>query len=877
MQPGFSASSRRTREGERMDPQRWQQVKRLLADCLELPPDERNAAALRLCGDDTELGRELLSLLAASASDDASLDAMPAVRALEALDALAGRRTVGRRFGPWRVVSLIAAGGMGEVYRAERADGQYEQEAALKLMRPDMAPQVLMARFRAERQILASLDHPNLAKLLDGGVTEAGLPYFVMELVHGESIVAYCERLRLSVDERLQLFRTVCQVVHYAHRQGVVHRDLKPSNILVTAGGVVKLVDFGIAKQLAPSGQSADRTATLYRALTPEYASPEQLRGAPVTPASDIYSLGVVLYRLLVGASPHAATASDAYALARSIVETEPTRPSDAVKAAQPGARALRRRLKGDLDAVLLMALRNEPQHRYPSAEALADDVFRHLEGLPVQARRGAWSYRAGRFVLRHRAAMGAALLANLALVAGVSFAAYQAYEANRQRERAEHHFASVRKLANVFIADVHDSVRDLPGTTAALQLMVRTGLTYLQQLDAEHRDDPALQVEIAHGLRNIGDIQGRPYAPNIGDTDGARDSYERGIALAKQALEGATTPAAVRLRAQETLALLYQRKGGLLGAQGEDAQAEQWASQAVALMDDLATRSPLSREQQLTHATMYAQLGQIVRFLDKPEAFFNASATAQRIYRAVLAQAPEDKVATSGLANTYLEQGSYYFDRDTGPQTVNMAVQSFQQALQLQEPLAARHPTDARVVRNLAAHHANLAAALMRTPRLHEAAAAYRRAQEIIAGLSSQDPGNAQLRAELAIVTGSLSRALLANGDVAGAVDSAQAAIDRYASLPEGSRSFMNTRYKQGVAHYLLGQALQARADRRGLAPSQARADRAAACASYRRSLPILEEVSSRNGLNRTDVTPETVQQALRRCGADAAAGARG
>ena len=303
---------------------------------------------------------------------------------------------IGRRLGAYRLVTLIGEGGMGNVYLADRVDGHYEQQVAIKLMRDDHDHMSLAARFKVERQILASLNHPDIAKVLDGGLSEEGVPYFVMELVVGEPIDRYCKAHKLAVEHRLQLLRTVCQAVHYAHQRGVVHRDLKPANILVTDRGTIKLVDFGIAKRMDADSPSP-ATATMQRMMTLEYASPEQVRGDPITPASDIFSLGVVLYKLLTDAGPYpASTMVNAYALSKAICDTEPPPPSS--RADKPR----RRRLKGDLDAIVLMALRKDPHKRY--------GLRRGVRGRPVppsRRRAGAcppWRVELSRRALHHQA-----------------------------------------------------------------------------------------------------------------------------------------------------------------------------------------------------------------------------------------------------------------------------------------------------------------------------------------------------------------------------------------------------------------------------------------------------------------------------------------
>lgn len=833
-----------------IDVELWQRAKSIVADAIERPAHERKAFVRQASAGDSALMREVEELLEAAGIAASALDEPPAEFMLEALEQRAAGAWVGRTLGAYRLVSLIARGGMGEVYLGERADGQYEQQVAVKVMRADADQAVALEPFWAERRMLASLDHPNLAKLIDAGVTGDGAPWFVMELVQGDAIDTYCDDRGLGVDERLRLFVTVCHVVGYLHRRGVVHRDLKPSNIHVRDDGTVKLLDFGIAEQLCPAPADNKRTGWAYRILTPEYASPEHIRGEPVTPASDVYSLGVVLYRLLARTSPY--DAGDGL-LSQAICEHAPPWPSRAVDATLSDARTLKRQLRGGLDAVVMKALHKSPAMRYACAEELADDLSRHLQGLAVEARRHAWRYRMSRFLRRHRLALSASLLA---LFAGATVVAYEVYEARRQKARAEQHFADVRKLANIMLRDLQKAIAPLPGGTAARQMVVQNALDSLRQLSVEAKGDDELQIELASGYRSIGDIQGRPYSSNLGDPKSARESYDRGIALVKDLVGNPRVAEPTQSHAVAALAQLYQRKGTLLGSQDDDAEAVSLVAKGVALMDQLASRGPLDQDLQFTHAAMHSQLAQVQRFVDKVEPFFKSLATARRLYLAILASRPGDEAAVSGLATTHLEEGTYYFERDEDPATVQLAITAFRRALELQGPIVQKHGDDARLKRNFAAHNANLAAALMRAKQPRDAADAYRQAVQILSELSGRDPSNAQLRAEVAIVTGSMSRALLANGDAVAAVAAAQQAVDGYKSLPEGSLRDLNTRYKQGVAHYLLGQALAAGHQNQR------------ACAAWRRSLSILREVESHNGLSRTGTTPDVVSQSLQSCG---------
>lgn len=830
---------------------RWQQLKELVADTLALPAPQRQAHIDAACGDDAALKAELESLVAA-ADGAGALDQPPAAALREALSAEAAAEppdASGRRLGDYRLLALIARGGMGEVYRAERADGQYEQQVAVKVVREGADTAFLLDRFHAERRILAALDHPNLAKLLDAGVSPDGVHYVVMDLVDGGlPIDRYCEAHALPLDARLRLFRSVCGVVHHAHRQGVVHRDLKPGNILVSRDGVVKLVDFGIAKRL--DAGSAERTATAMRVLTPEYASPEQVRGGPVGAASDIYSLGVVLYRLLTQASPYGRATEDPYALTRAICDTEPARPSRAL------GRAQRRRLEGDLDAVVLMALRKDPLHRYASAEALSDDLFRHLEGLPVQARRGAWSYRAGRFVLRHRAAVGAVMLANLALLAGMAFAGYKAYEAHRQRERAERHFASVRKLANTMMVEMHGAIRTLPGSTPARKLLVERGLAYLEELAAEARNEPALQIELATGYRNIGDIQGRPGLPNLGDPQGALKSYARAVELLSPLLAGTRPHDASFRDAQHEFAVVKQRQGAVLGFGGKFDEAKAALRAGIEVADDLAAADRSHRLRQLLRATLYGQLSQVQMFSGDIDAFLKTSDEAAVQLEALVAQNPDDADAGLNLSTNYSTRGEQLVQRDATPESARLALDAFRKSLAVLERLAAKQPQNTSLARHIATGLENAAWCLRRIGQPREAVAQARRAVEMMGAMSARDPDNQQFHADLASMQTTLGEALLADHEARAAVEPLNAAVASFAALPAGVREDNYVHHHQGLAHHVLGRALQQAGDAR------------AGCAQQRIALPILEEMD-KQGIPPGTTGPAAVREALKGCAA--------
>ena len=441
-----------------MSPERWQRLKSVFQEAATRDPRDRAALLEKACDGDPDLLAEVESLLASDQEMATAFEA-PVARFLGEI--LPSPRVEGRRFGAYRAVREIGRGGMAVVYAAVRDDDQYRKEVAIKLIKRGMDTDVIVARFRRERQILANLEHSNIARLLDGGLSDDGLPYLVMEYIEGIPIDVYCDRRQLPTAERLQIFRTVCGAVHSAHQKLVVHRDLKPSNILVTEAGEPKLLDFGIAKLLEPDEATPSLLATMdgKAPMTPEYASPEQVRGQPVTTVSDVYALGVLLYQLLTGGRPYRLRYLSPREIERVICEQEPEKPSTAVgregtslnlpaSLQEPteipnpslvgSSKKLRRELAGDLDNIVLMALHKAPERRYGSVEQLSEDIRRHLEGLPVVARQDTFAYRTSKFVKRHRWGVTATLLIFLSLVAGMAATIWQARVARDERVTAE-------------------------------------------------------------------------------------------------------------------------------------------------------------------------------------------------------------------------------------------------------------------------------------------------------------------------------------------------------------------------------------------------------------------------------------------------------
>jgi serine/threonine-protein kinase len=515
-----------------MPPERWTRIEQIVQSALDCPPGARSTVIDAACGSDTELRREVESLLAFQGTQSFATDSGFA-DGMRVLEHRTREQTEGSRIGNYRILREIGRGGMGTVYLAARADDAFDKLVAIKIIRRGLDLEDVVQRFRSERQILAMLDHPNIARLLDGGATDDGLPYFVMEYIEGERLDAYCEKYKPGVAERLRFFQGICRAVSYAHQSLIVHRDLKPANVLITGQGVPRLLDFGIAKILAPeSGQ--EKTVTGIRPLTPEYASPEQVRGEPVTTASDIYSLGVMLYWLLTRRRPYRSAMSSPSEIERAICDEEPVKPSMVV-----GKREARE-LKGDLDTVVLMALRKEPRRRYASVEQLSEDVRRHLANIPVAARPDTTSYRASKFLRRNRAWVAMGAVTFLSLSGGIVASVRQTHVARKEQAKA----AKVSE----FLQDVVGYSRTGGGSQnqKGVQATVDDLLEYAaRRVETELADQPEVKAELLgtiggtyanrsrselaeHYLSEAIDLNQKLYGP--GSLQVARNMYALGV-----------------------------------------------------------------------------------------------------------------------------------------------------------------------------------------------------------------------------------------------------------------------------------------------------------------------------------------------------------
>jgi eukaryotic-like serine/threonine-protein kinase len=682
------------------------------------------------------------------------------------------------KIGPYRVVRVLGHGGMGKVFLGVRDDESFHKRVAIKVLKRGMDTEAIVSRFRHERQVLASLNHPNIAALLDGGTTPNGLPYFAMEYIEGQNIVDFCESRKLDTSARLQLFRQVCSAVQYAHQNLIVHRDIKPQNVLVTSDGTPKLLDFGVAKLLNPelAGETLAATAAGLQLMTPEYASPEQVLGHPVTTATDVYSLGVLLYELLTSRRPYRLTSRTPADIARVVCESVPARPSTAVTqlvdpaahddvptgadatAAVPGTgrrpidadtHRLRRRLAGDLDNIVLKALSKEPDRRYASADQFSEDVRRHLEGLPVIARPDTLHYRASKFVRRNRGAVLAGVVLFAALVAGVAGTASQARRANAERVQAEQRFDDVRRLANSFVFEVHDAIRDLPGSTPARKLLVDRGLEYLDKLARGAGTRADLRRELGGAYVKIGDVQGRPLTPNLGDTAGAVASYKKAVALYESL--GAANAADPALRREVGTA--YLRMGDGLAATGDTRGALSFAQKGLALHKSAGTAASASLDARRELAAAYSRVGDLLSATGNLTESLAHRRTALAIMQEVAATAPDDPSNQRQLGIAFQKLGTILGN----PNAPNLgdfmgALDQMNQSAAIFRRAVAAHPDNASLRRNLAVVQSNTSDVLLALTRPDEALAQLKASLAGFEALATADPRNAAARNDLAI-----------------------------------------------------------------------------------------------------------------------------
>ncbi|HEX8633042.1 MAG TPA: protein kinase [Pyrinomonadaceae bacterium] len=746
-----------------MQTKRAEQVAELVESALEREPSEWSAFLAESCGGDHTLRAEVESLLRHQEQARDFIESPAFQMAAELFDeGDGGELQAGQTLEGYEIKRLLGEGGMGEVYLAR--DVEFGREVAVKVVKRGLGTADVLRRFRHEEQILAGLNHPHVARLYGGGKTKDGLPYFVMEYIEGQAIDKFCDARRLPNAARLRLFRQVCAAVSYAHQHLVVHRDIKPSNILVTPAGEPKLLDFGIAKLLDPARahEAASHTVTLLGVMTPEYASPEQVRGESVTTASDIYSLGVLLYELLTGQRPYHLQSRRPEEIARVICEQQPERPSKAISdfgarrgeaktgsADPPSAFRDPKLLRGDLDNIVLLALRKEPARRYATVEQFSEDIRRYLEGLPVSARKATFAYRAAKFVGRHKVGVASALLVVLATIGGLTTTIWQARVARSERARAERRFNDVRKLANSNLFELHDAIANLPGSTPARELLVKRGLEYLDSLAQEAQGDAGLQRELVAAYLKVGNVQGNPSNANLGDTPGALESYRKALTIAARLT--AADPADAQAR--RFVGVISEKMSDAQAATGDALGAVESQRRSLSIFKAIADAAPADAAARQSLAISYVKLGDVLG-----NANFNHSgdaAGAMQSYRASAEILESLYAADPANPKTRRLLGLIYERLGTMLEAagqVDEALATYRKSSAIREPLAADFPTDTDAVRDAAIAHEKIGDAMAAKGELREALESRRKSLDIFRSLVEADPQNAQARLSLAI-----------------------------------------------------------------------------------------------------------------------------
>ncbi|MBZ5610271.1 MAG: serine/threonine protein kinase [Acidobacteriia bacterium] len=713
---------------------RWPEINRIVGEALELPENERRAYIenARLPDD---MQQRVVSLLDACQRSDGYLENPPLPLEFEHPPATA---RIGSLCGHWRLKAAVGSGGMGTVYRAYRDDQQFSQLAAVKVIAPGCVSATLERRFREEREILARLEHPNIARLIDGGVASDGAPYLAMEYVDGSPVDAWCRDHSCDTRARLRLFVQVCDAVAFAHRNLVVHCDIKPSNILVTEDGTPKLLDFGIARLLE---RNEAITATLLKPLTPDYASPEQIRGLPLSTATDIYSLGVLLYELLTSRRPYQLGQKTLDQVLAIICERQP----DAPRTGAP-----------DLDAVVLKALRKEPSERYASAGEFAADVRRYLEGLPVQAQPPSKAYVFRKFVARHRVAVAAGAIAMLLTIA----AGAVIFEESQVSARR---FDQVRQLAHFMIFDMHDAVSPLPGSTPVRKLLASRGLEYLDNLAASAAGDENLQRELGLAYTRLGDVSGLPSEPNLGDSASAIASYQKALSLLEplyarhpqdvalahsvarvyqdlnavydvnlhQLGEGRAAAekvlridqALTRLspgdKTREGLAIAYFSLANADSEIGRKSGSQHEFQLATDIFEELLSHQPQNPERQRNAALGHKSLFTFCIEAHDPKTAEAHLSRAEQLDQSRVRADPSNRQARLDLSFDYSEYGTLYADAAHDNAT---ALTFFEKALAIREDLSSSDPSDVRLLDRSGWLHRTLAQTLLSLNRLGEA-----------------------------------------------------------------------------------------------------------------------------------------------------------
>ena len=761
----------------------WAEIKALFDQALNLPADQREAFIAEAVNEATARA-ELLSLLqhhkASSTGAQGFMDA-PAV------PSLAPSVRTGRRFGAWEIVRPVGSGGMGEVFEARRADGQYQGRAAIKLLKRGMDSAAVLARFAQERQALARLQHPHIAALLDAGLSDEGLPFFVMAFVEGVPIDEAAQGRTMA--QKLDLFLQLADAVAYAHRMLLVHRDLKPGNVLVTPEAQVMLLDFGIAKALDPADAAGgDITVGTARPFTPNYASPEQIRGEPVSTATDIYSLGVLLYQMLTGIRPYGRDSSSPQDAARSVLEDEPTRPSSLSPGliADPAWLSTRKHLQGDLDNILLKALGKRIEQRYPSVDAFAADIRAHLDGRPVTARPASAGYLLGKFMQRHRGASAGAAAAVLALVLGLGGTSWQAHAARVAERSAQERLAQVQSLLRSIVGQHAQAISALPGGSVVREAMLAEATKHLEQLAAQPDQPRETQAVLGTALSRLANAQGN----GIGVHTGKVGDAQRNAQAALRAYEAANLIPADAVEHQIGRSGAHAILGSALRNAEHPAEALAEYQQSEKVLRAGLAAHPQDPALRLALATTMGEIGQTydtqnLPNLDQRDPALQAFAESRRFYEGLARDTP----AADVMMRHAMLLGSEAIVYDKHDE-IDASIARMREAVTVaRESVSLSDPPDTARQWNLAIIEHNLAEALMRQGEVAAAEAAMLSAWQLVDQLLRDNPGNVSWQPRRTMFSANLGRIQAYNGHCAPAAQLLDPLIKSWRDLKDATR----------------------------------------------------------------------------------------
>jgi serine/threonine protein kinase len=722
---------------------RWNLIEEIFHGALECPLPERHNYVLNACRDDSELRLEVESLLANDRDAATTLGSL-VVRELRAIVTESSATEIGSRIGPYKLVRELDSGGMGVVYLAVRSDDQYFQIVAIKMIRKGTESPALLQRFRTERQVLATLNHPNIGTILDGGETPDGRPFIVMEFVEGQPITQACENLGLSVRRRIELFRSLCSAVHYAHQKLVIHRDIKPSNVLVTSDGALKLIDFGISKPISAgliSGGSSS-VATTGLVLTPDYASPEQLSGLELTTSTDIYSLGVLLYEILTGSRPYMLHGLSYAAAERLVSSGEIRKPSTAPELSEKA----RKELTGDLDRIVMMAMEKDPSRRYQTALHLNEDLLRYLEGKPVLARKATPAYRLKKFLRRHRTA--SMLTGAMVVLMAASVLLY-----SWQSRRAERRVNQIESLADSTISDMAEKLQNSSASVETQAALFQGAIQYLDELRQSWGDDPRILLQLSKAYRRLGNLEGSPFVANLGNRAVAAASFQEALqtALAAQArLPGAESSTAV--------IIAYHQLGQFETFAGDLDKARDHYQRCLALAREFLGEKPGDPLRKQLLAASYAGLGYVeYSNLQTDKAVQNDRAAVQAVGDQPTGNEADDRRLTAfyaRLGRDLNELGSY-----------TDAIVVYKKAIPIAEDLVRKYPSDQnkRIAFVLYNNITDLLAGIetLNVGRADQARIYARKALESAEERTASDSRNVQARSDLAYAFVDMGNAL--------------------------------------------------------------------------------------------------------------------